>query len=281
MQLHSTRGYSYILAFLLMLVFIHFVTHLALGSTPYMIQRVINPTQPITKEGSSPALFIRYLIVRYMVYAALLFVFFLDHIKNPKWLKLLTTKVLSVAVLTAFSVVLSGRVYYQGVPNNPEQFIFGLLVNFWGIDLRVYVLATWICLFLLSFHFLHKKLAVHHALWIAALIFLSCEEVWEYVPYYITMIRFNLPITLLTITLCIWRAGPTFLLLFYARKFIKKLNIPLCACLIASLVISFVALSNYYILWRFSWLLRLSWPLTYVLLAHSIAGGVSYVGSQK
>lgn len=278
-QLHSKCGYGYILLFLLSLAIIHFLSHLLSDSTPHIIHYVANTSIPITKYSpgsysSSLGLTIRYFFLRYSVYPMLALTYFFDHIRNPSWLKHVTPKTLALAFAATFCpVLLLGKVYYVLRLNNINATIFFSRVAFQGIEYRIYTPILWFCLFALSLHFLQKKFETHHALWLSGLALLSCQDVWELALFLPAETRYAF--TAPTVTRYIFWLGPTFLVFYYAQKYIQRLSAPLLLAFFASLLLSATRTLGCYPLSLGDWPLRVAWTITYVLSAYYIQRGMS------
>lgn len=275
MRLQTNRGYLYILVFLLSLAAMHFTIHLLSNSLPQLVKYAIGESNHPLKDsygGFSVTYMARYISVRYLIYPALLCTFLIDHFNKEKWLNFLSSKMLFALLgLMGISVTIISqpKIEIDKIPllaaiRFPE-----------GSGFYIYAIITWILLIVLSYGFLKGKLPKHHALWITLLLFLSIDEVWEYSPFLRSDIISgasgvaNVPLQL-AISNTIWRAAPSFLLLYYIYRFGSKPSLLLSASLALSIffsLLNFIATGFEYI----GVSLRVLWAATYILLAHNLS----------
>lgn len=275
-RLHSNRQYLHLFLFIGSITALHLVSHLVSQSTPQIVQSIIDPSNSppldeLYNGGWSITYLFRNLSLMYSIYPTIFLIFLMDYYEKGCWLKWLNWKIILIFLVSIVTVVSlagnphlyipSGMIYYTKV-------VFGS-----GGAFTLFGITTWILLLVLSFKILQNKMQKHHALWLTLLIFLSCQEVWEYAPYIWGAIVYPEPITLptnLLISLHTWRAMPSMLLIYYAFKLGFS---SLKESFFLSFFIS-VAASLFLIvrtdLYLFAPFLRVIWAITYVLFAFSL-----------
>lgn len=273
MRLHTDRGFFYILLFLISLACLHLTVHLSSGSLPQLGKYILGESKtPLAPAygGFSFTYIARHISTRYFIYPALFFTFLIDHFNKEKWLKSITPKIMFIT-LCSISVVVT----ILAKPTLETHTIpFLVTIRFpEGSGFYIYAIITWIILVAVSYKFLGDRIPKHHALWITLLIFLSVEEVWEYSPFLWSLILYgavglaNVPLQL-SVSITIWKASPSFLLIYYAYKFGLKPSFPLISSLVVSIFFSLLLLVRTDLVF-IGVCLRLFWACSYALIAYS------------
>lgn len=275
-RLHSNHRYLHLFIFIASITTMHLVSHLVSHSTPQILKSILDPSHnppldELYNGGWSITYLFRNLSLVYSIYPSLLFTFLMDYYKKDRWLKWLNWKIILI-----FLVSITIIVTLLGKPrlNVPYGLPFYANIRFGtGGNFYIFGIITWILLVVLSFKILQNKMRKHHALWLTLLIFLSCQEVWEYAVYVWGSLVYAEPITVsmnLLISLHIWRALPSMLLIYYACKFgfssfQKWFFLSLFISVMASLLL--IVRTDLFV---FSPFLRVTWAISYLLFAVSL-----------
>lgn len=280
--LHSKTGYFTIFLFLCSLILIHLSTHYFSHSVPVIIKHLTNSTaNPLPyAEQAYTVIFSRYLVLRYAIYPLFLFTYFFDHIKKSSFtfFKWLTPKNITLLLVATFIFVASlSKINYCETPI--FQYPVALRLIFLNRYLYVYALLLWLVFLCLSYNQFFKVFNVPHSLWLTSLAFLSLEEVWEYPVYLHTMIQRQLTVTAPIVTMYLWRATPTFLLIFYLWKFKAKLSRIFVFLISMSLSFSLLTVCNPTVVFNvkfngLSWVLRLTYSFAYLVLVRDLCSSV-------
>jgi len=230
-RLHSGREWLYVFLFVLGLGVLHLMANVVDSKLPQTVSYVVSPDAAplsslyVPQDGSAPTSYlIRNYALRYAIYPVLLVTFLVDRFSLVKYLGWLHWKSLGGGVLgVGLVATLVSSPYLEGYGQFPLVLLYQVGFRGSSAAFYVYAVVAWFLLVVLSYRFLDGKLPKHGALWLTFLLFASVEEVWEYAYYVHSMspIRYTMfvnPPPLHFFTLYIWRATPTFLLLFYAYR---------------------------------------------------------------
>ena len=300
-RLHSDREWLILFLFAAGLAGVHFAANLFGGQVPQAVAYVLSPAEnkPLSQlyieDGViSPAYLIRNYGLRFAIYPVLLFTFLADRFGLARYLRRVSWRVLAGGLMGVGAVGLLVSKPYLFTPSlvggSRAQLLLVTQVRFEGSSAHVYVYAivTWILLAVLCFRVLDRKLPKHAALWVTFLIFMSVEEVWEYANYVwgalpITYMEFVNPPPLHFFTLYLWRATPTFILLFYAYRWGFKQRVQgswmerlfFVALTASALLIIFP--TPPFSFWM-SLSLRIFWSAAYVAFAYYLNGHHAAIG---
>jgi len=275
-QLHSDTKYLHLAIFIGSITTIHLLSHLVSQSTPQILKYIMEPSHnsPLNhlyNGGWSITYLFRNLSLAFSIYPAVLFTFLFDHYKKEGWLKWVNWKTILI-----FLVSITTIITILGKPRLDTTYNLAIFLNLrfeTGGNVYLFAIITWILLIVLSFKILHDKMPKHHALWLALLVFLSCQEVWEYAPYIWAHLVNPQPITVpanLLMSLHTWRAMPSILLICYAYKFGFNTHKKYFVASFFISVTSSLLLIFYTALYPISPFLRVTWAVTYLLFAVSL-----------
>jgi len=263
--------------FIVSLAAVHLIANIIINTLPHTITFIIGTSPspldtPYLRSSDIASTFsyiARNYVIRFIMYPALIFTFLIDHSDKERLLKIVNTKTILLAIICMWAAIIAiSKGYIELSYGYGGWYILLAVIRFQsGAGFYIYAAITWTLLVTLSYYILQKKMPKHHALWITLLIFLSVQEVWEYSPFmWAYIIQGYHSVVLTTVTSIIWRAAPSFLLIFYAYKMKFNLNIRFLISFAISIAFSLLLIIRTD-LYSIGPSLRILWSVTYVMYA--------------
>lgn len=284
MQINSSRGWIYVFTIVLSLSLFHLIINLYVGLLPHSIKYFLNPIDNYVLSdmyledggGASLSYIIRNFFLRYSIYPVMIFTFIVDRYSLFTKFNLSYRKLSVLLLITVSIFLLLSNPYLEGYNYFPHIFLYQIVFVNSSAAMYVYALPLFLVSIIIIYRYLVLKMPWHLALWFSFLIFMSYEEVWEYAVYIYYALPINImdivDIPLNNISLWLWRATPTILLIFYSLKqgFIKPIrNSVLTKTFLVALIISIILIVfPVYSTW-ISVSLRFFWMLFYISFSYS------------